>query len=496
MATQHPDNAGAPPWEHDGDGFVSVREEPAECMWCYRTLGVHEFMWDWEGKHADEAVIDKFFSHYHSYFKRRRLGKDIFLTFRIPNIWQERGYHLIRALMVILTSEDFARDIRFHAPPLFEVILPMTERADQLIYIQRSFRDLARFKTRTFTVHEHTNLDYLHIIPLIEGVEQQMHIDSLLTRYLALHKKNFGRAPSYMRPFLARSDPALVSGLVATVLANKIALGKINDFSRTTKIPMHPIIGVGSLIFRGGLSPKRVRAFLQEYRGIRTVTMQSSFRYDYPQSKVRKAISVLAHELPRNKSPLIAPREYIQLEKIVAKFARTYRTTLEQLVPFMQPFFNAVPPRRERRQHIGFLAYTRSMGRISLPRAINFTAAFYSIGIPPEFIGTGRVWHALNAPERALVQKYYINMRADLIEAGHYLNRHNLTRLAARNAAWKTVLEDVQCLERMFGITFGPKSSQEQLHMNCTSNVVLLSRSSQKLSALIAETGLLRMSLG
>lgn len=31
MATQHPDNAQAPYWETDGDGFVSIYEEMDEC---------------------------------------------------------------------------------------------------------------------------------------------------------------------------------------------------------------------------------------------------------------------------------------------------------------------------------------------------------------------------------------------------------------------------------------------------------------------------------
>src|SRR3989344_5030805 len=136
MATQHPDNASGPGWEKDKDGFISVYEEPDESLWCFKSLGVSEFMWDWEGKYADEAVIDKLFTNNYEYLKKHPLGKEIFLTFRLPNIWKEKGYSLIRALMVILTREDFAHDLKFHSPPLFEVILPMTEKAEQLIYIQ------------------------------------------------------------------------------------------------------------------------------------------------------------------------------------------------------------------------------------------------------------------------------------------------------------------------------------------------------------------------
>ena len=101
MATQHPDNASAPFWERDGDGFISSYEEVAESMSCFTALGAQEFMRDWEGKNADEAVIDKLFTQYHGYFSKHPLGKEKFLTFRLPNVWEEKGYSLIRALMVV-----------------------------------------------------------------------------------------------------------------------------------------------------------------------------------------------------------------------------------------------------------------------------------------------------------------------------------------------------------------------------------------------------------
>ncbi|MDP3965452.1 MAG: phosphoenolpyruvate carboxylase, partial [bacterium] len=110
MATQHPDNAHSPFWK-EGSAFVGVHEEPEECIVCLRDMGAQEFMWDWEGKYADESVIDKLFAKHHSYLKKNLLGRDKFLTFRLPNIWKEKGYSLIRALMVVLTSEDFAHDL-------------------------------------------------------------------------------------------------------------------------------------------------------------------------------------------------------------------------------------------------------------------------------------------------------------------------------------------------------------------------------------------------
>ena len=95
-------------------------------------------MWDWEGKYVDEAVVDKLFSKYYDFFKKKALGKDVFLTFRLPNIWEEKGYRLARAYIGILTFEDLAHDLGFKLPPVFEVILPMTDDAKKFtrLYIK------------------------------------------------------------------------------------------------------------------------------------------------------------------------------------------------------------------------------------------------------------------------------------------------------------------------------------------------------------------------
>jgi phosphoenolpyruvate carboxylase len=151
MATQHPDNAEAPYWDSERRPFIGFQQEISEAVICFKDFGVSEYMWDWEGKHADAAVIDRLFSDYYDYFSKKQLGRDRFLTFRIPNIWEEKGYSLLQAMTVILTSEDFARDLKFDGRPLFEIILPMTERADQLMHMQVLFQKLAHFNSDQFT---------------------------------------------------------------------------------------------------------------------------------------------------------------------------------------------------------------------------------------------------------------------------------------------------------------------------------------------------------
>lgn len=496
MATQHPDNAFPPFWEKKGDGFISVYEELEECVYCLRDLNVNEFMWDWEGKYTDEAVIDKLFSNHYQFFRKHHIGKDKYLTFRLPNVWQEKGYSLLRALMVILTSEDFARDLKFHSPPLFEVILPMTEKAHQLIYIQQCFQKLSVFKSENFNHQNKKNTPLIETIPLVEGTESQIEIGKLLREYVDLHEKNFGTRPAYIRPFLARSDPALISGLVATVLANKVALSEIYRFSEETKIPTYPIIGTGSLIFRGGLNPDNINNFIKEYAGIRTVTIQSAFRYDYPLSQVKKTLALLEKTLKTTKHREVSDKEHPLMLSIVKKSTALYQTTLLKLTKEMDTFFQAVPKRRERRQHIGLLSYGRKMGNHPLPRAINFTAAFYSLGVPPEFIGLGRTLKSLSYKELDVLSKHYVNLKSDLTTAGRYINYDNLKKLAASNKSWKLIQEDIELTSQILDLKLGPKSQNDFLHQNLTTSLLLQKNKKGVLGQLIVETGKLRKSLG
>src|SRR5262245_40157555 len=146
MATQHPDHANVPYWKNNNEAFINAQEEVEECYRSFQDLQCQEYMWDWEGKYVDEAVVDKLFSTYFDFFKKKRLGRDVFLTFRLPNIWLEKGYRLARAYMGILTFEDLSNDLSFDCPPVFEVILPMTDEAKKLAYLQKTFAQVARLK--------------------------------------------------------------------------------------------------------------------------------------------------------------------------------------------------------------------------------------------------------------------------------------------------------------------------------------------------------------
>ncbi|HSX45489.1 MAG TPA: phosphoenolpyruvate carboxylase [Candidatus Saccharimonadia bacterium] len=493
IASQHPDNALAPYWRSHSP-FIGAYHEMQEAVSCFKDLGVSEYMWDWEGKHADAAVIDRLLSDHYDYFSEQQLGRDKFLTFRIPNVWEEKGYNLMQAMSVILSAEDMSRDLKLKQRPLFEVILPMTENADQLMKMQQLFEKLAKFKSSEFTSDQPANNPYMEMIPLVESVESQLGVADLLADYVMLHEKHFKFRPGYIRLFFACSDSSLTSGLLAGILANKLTIIRAYEFQEESGIPVFPFAGPGSLHFRGGLSPHSVDRFLKEYAGVRTVTVQSAFRYDYPLDEVKKAVAKLEKELPKTKIPKLSAAEQKRLITIAEHSAKLYRQTLDGIAGDMQVFFKAVPKRRDRRQHIGLLAYSRGVGSQTLPRAITFTAGFYSIGVPPELLAFGRSLKSLSKDDLGLLQKVYPSMLEDLKIIGGYLNRDNLAGLASRNQAWQAVQEDVEALESLIGLSFAPTSDEQRRHQNLSRQ--LLVADSADYIDLISKMAVLRKSLG
>lgn len=495
MATQHPDNACAPFWEKDGDGFVSAREEALEAYATFAQLGVDEYMWDWEGKHVDEGIVERLLTEYYPYFKKHQLGKNQRLTFRIPNIWEEKGYSLARAFMAILTAADMADDLKCFKRPLFEVILPMTTSAKQLMHIQTTFTKLAKVKHELFPDAQ-KDFTYIHGIPLIESIEGMFSIAGLLDDYVQQHRKYYRQSPIYMRPFLARSDPALLSGIIAAVVANKVALSELQQWSERQHIPTYPIVGTGSLPFRGSCAPDRIADFIEEYRGVRTVTIQSAFRYDYPLKQVNAAIKALQKNLPLNSAWQFSQPNTKLLQHVARRSARHYYSSVEAVASQILQVCQYVPRRRERRLHIGLLGYGRAIGKQQFPRAITFTAAMYSLGVPPELVGTGRTLQSLTKAEGELLHKAYRNLEQDIIQAGHYLNKDNLALLAKRHAGWKEIAKDITFIEEYFGVKLEPKTVNQQLHYNATSDIHYLLRRHSDCSATIIKAGQLRNSLG
>lgn len=493
MATQHPDNAAMPFWH--SRPFISTSAELNECFRCFSDLGIDEYNWDWEGKFVDEAVVDRLVHRHYGYFRKHPLGKDKFLTFRLPNPRVEKQFRVARAFMVMITSSQLAKSLGFDQPPVFETILPLTETADEVIDIQIAFRDLVSIEHRL--LHMEDSLPYIHIIPLFEQVQTMMHVGDLLRRYISLHTKSFGSSPVYLRPYLARSDPALNSGLIPTVLAVKVALSSFHDVAQQTGVAMYPMLGTGALPFRGGLTPETVDLITDEYAGVSTFTVQGGFRYDYPISLVKKAIGQLHENIQKTQPELLNTHEREMVTRVIPLFEQPYQASVEELAPLINALSAWVPKRRERMQHIGLFGYSRGVRNVSLPRAIPFTASLYSLGIPPELIGTGRgIRLAKQAGLWEDCAHWYHSVREDLIQAGCFLNKSVLAKLAARYKGAADIQEDIAQIEKLFDVELAPQTPDQVRHVALSEKVYDGISRSINITAYIEEGGKLRKSLG
>ncbi len=294
MSTQHPDNVNPPFFAENSE--MGGEDEIKEAYYVFSHLGCDEQMWDYEGKEVDNFVVKKLLSRYENFFKEKILGKYLFITLRVPNPEVEKleSKILIETLESIPRSFDanklfYNKDI----PPIFEVILPMTSSLDSLNRIYYYYKKFVVEKENECLFDGDIKIcewigeirpKEINIIPLFEDLHHLLNSNLILKEYLKDKKLK------YQRVFFARSDPALNYGLISAVLINKIALKRIFNLSKDLGVEIYPILGTGPSPFRGNLNPYRVKEVLDEYKGVYTFTIQSSFKYDYAPEIVINAI--------------------------------------------------------------------------------------------------------------------------------------------------------------------------------------------------------------
>ena len=208
-------------------------------------------------------------------------------------------------------------------------------------------------------------------------------------------------------------------------------------------------------------------------------------------------VKQLADILPGSQALTLSAAEEVAIRKIIPIFEAFYTNTIEKIAPIINQLAGQLPKRRERVQHIGLFGYSREVGKVKLPRAIGFTAALYSLGIPPELIGTGRGLAAVTASgQLTVVEKFYRNLRPDLIRAGYYLNKKNLQALIKLEPAWSGVMDDIKAIENYLGITLGPETDDHQKHLRLSSQIFKAWLAEQPATAVIEKAALLRKSMG
>lgn len=418
MSTQHPDNVNTPFFS--ASDCMGGEDEVLEAYYAYSNLKCREQMWDCEGKEVDNFVVKKLLSRYESYFRENQLGKDNFLTLRLPNpeVEQAEAKILLETLESIPRSFDLAHLFyKNNAAPIFEVILPMTTSYVSVDNIYQYYRDYVigkqygRLGGRDITIADwigEFRPERINVIPLFENRDGMLKSDEIVQKYI--ENKNI----EYQRVFFARSDPAINYGNISAVLLNKIALMKMDELSQRSGIPIFPIIGVGSSPFRGNLRPDNVESVLREYPGVHTFTIQSAFKYDYSPDIVCEGIRKLEEREG-------GTSQTVDIEKCMSIFdtcSAEYHRRLIDLSPVINKVAEQIPGRRRRKLHIGLFGYSRSHEGLNLPRAITFTAACYSLGVPPEILGIS----ALSETDFDYLMEVFLQFKEDLREALRYVN--------------------------------------------------------------------------
>ena len=422
MSTQHPDNVNTPFFSDSAE--LAGEDEIKEVFYAYSHIHCKEQLWDCEGKEVDNFVVKKLLTKYEPYFKKHVLGKDVFLTLRVPNpsVEKNEAKILLETLESIPRNFDAAKlfyddDIA----PIFEIALPMTTDYRELVRIAEYYKNHVVGKQHHRLGNDVTIAEWIgkfqpetiRIIPLIETKETILNPDSIVEGYLKEEK-----IEDYQRVWLARSDPALNYGNLATVLMLKVAFQKLNELQEKLSIHLLPILGCGSAPFRGNFKPTNIKNCIQGYPSVYTYTLQSAFKYDYNIRDVTNAVEFLNESKP-GKPVQVDEKKCIST---IDKLMHEYRKQVKLLGDFVNNISPYIPSRRKRKLHIGLYGYSRSVGDLKLPRAITFCAALYSYGLPPEIIGL----NVLEEKDIDYIKDIYPNFENDLKDSLQYLNEDNL----------------------------------------------------------------------
>lgn len=459
MSTQHPDNAKMPQWTN-GKNIISNEDEIEEAYIAYKDLGIKEVMWDAEGKDVDTHVIRKLFSKNREFFDKNILGKDIFLTYRVPNPLIEGAERKIlnETLNSIPLNYDvanrvFNRDIA----PVFEVILPFTTDYRSMLNVVK-FYEKGIVNTENIELYDNVYVkditgkvlpEKINLIPLIEDKDSIFNIQSIIEKYSETIK------PGYMRIFIARSDPAMNYGMLPATLLAKYAISGMHKISQKSGIDLYPIIGAGSSPFRGNLGPDSIKKALNEYDSYYTFSVQSAFRYDYDDISVKNAVSMINSHEPGDREVFDMQKEQ-DIKEIINLYSSRFQRIIEGIARPINDVAVYLPRRRTRKLHTGLFGYSRSTGDARLPRAIAFVGALYSMGIPPEIIGISML---TGMPERyhKLLDELYKNMYFDVRSSVKYFNYESLNLL---KDIWKVdtriiqmIKEDMNYIEDNIGVS-------------------------------------------
>jgi phosphoenolpyruvate carboxylase len=432
MATQHPDSATR---------LVRVSEEVDEALHCLKQsddgLGCDEYLIDYMGKLTPYHQIGQIIRTM-SRDADEIPGKDVFLTPRMVSSFRDEPFRQIMTLSAVMEGIYESSQI-YGEPGVREMVHAMTT-INELRRTRDRARSILKMLQRDLKFAEGSDIQ---VIPLFEGVPELLSLESILPK--------FTEELGGQRLFLGKSETSLVYGHAATSLAFKIALADIGSTAKNLGISYYPIFGGGCLPFRGHVTLENIEKVLVEYRGMRTYTIQSAMRYDHGQEKTRRLVEKIHSGIGGKDFLEFGKEDRDLIVKSIVIFAKNYLEELLEIADRVIEVATLVPNQRERLLESTDVAYYQAIRNIdeflpfcsdpetrnqvsrldhkkllSLPRSIRFTAALYTVGLPPELLGMGSALKEIGeklgqAWLDRLLDEVFPSLRGDLIFASRFL---------------------------------------------------------------------------
>ncbi|NQU79257.1 phosphoenolpyruvate carboxylase [Candidatus Woesearchaeota archaeon] len=466
-ATQLPDNVSRPFWS------FKEAEDFFDCYVAFKEFQCQEYLWDWRDRKLDEVLVQKLVRAYTDFFRNKQIGSKCFITYDVAG--RRSVESLGRLHMSVMGASSFAKGHRLNNPPLFEVIHSASSSSG-LVRLAKLYNESVSIASDK--LDRDCEPKTLSIMPM-HNFSKESNWYSSLNSYVLEFQSTFRRSLDYIRPVIPRASIADKLGFVGSVLATKRALANYSSFSKITGVRSYPLLQVGPLMFRGGLAPNSLRQFVSCYPGARTLTLTCAFRYDNSIRTVRQAVSLLNQVLPKN-APIFYSKEELRKSALIEGiFSRHYKSAVRQL-----PVFDDI-------------LKSASRAAKNIPGNMKLSFPLYSLGIPPEMLGTGSaILECIREGHVKDLEMLYPEIKQDLISSGALLNRENLSLLAKTHKGWKNILNDVKLAEDYADTLFGPLSTSDFVHRNHTSNVFHLRASGKDFSADILAAAKARHCLG
>lgn len=298
LKTFHPDNAVSV--THFDDDYYPVIDtdqvdsafsddmEIQEAIYYHKISGKlknerSHLMVDYERKYTDNRIMA---SMIEAFLDQQMTIKLMPRSCDIAELSQGSPYRFREILLGIAAANNIL-NCTSHIPPIRDLIIPQVNNQRVL----KSARATIKALRKAFP-DSHKDLSGIKLVPLIENTNSMMHIrDNVLVHMNAIHGDSF---EEYVRIMLAMSDTSMESGILATMTCLRYALAEIYHFAVEKNITILPILGGGTLPFRGLQSPENICNLLTHLPATQ-VTIQSAMTFDYAEEGIHQLYEGIMH---------------------------------------------------------------------------------------------------------------------------------------------------------------------------------------------------------